>query len=81
MCICILPCNKSTGVRVRAGRADVEKVDLKGRTALHYAAAGGRLACVAFLVHFGANPWQLDNECRTPLATALLHQRHEVRRE
>ena len=59
-----LPC------RFFSGNPDV--CDQFGYTALHHAAANGRLNCVTFLVSFGVNLWALDNQFHTALEVAAL---------
>ena len=52
-------------------RAVVGAVDAYGRSPLHYAALGsGNLAVAEVLVEWGADPFQLDNDSKTPRALA-----------
>ena len=60
---------------VSVHRGNPNKCDLYGRSALHLAAAGGHIDCVTFLVAFSANVWHLDNDLRTSLEVAALHNR------
>ena len=57
---------KLDALRILVGRGgDPDRCDYFGNTALHYAAAGGHLLCVTYLVNFGANVWSLDNDHHT----------------
>ena len=42
-------------------------------TAVHLAASCGQLNCLSFLTNFGSNIWALNNDGRTPLEEAALH--------
>lgn len=51
--------------------ADVNAVDKTGKTALHYAAAIGRLSVVKYLVEQGADTHLKDQTHKTPLVYAI----------
>ncbi|KAL4240419.1 ankyrin repeat [Mactra antiquata] len=57
---------------------DVDKYDLLGFTAMHYAARNGHLNCISFLINFGANIWLMDNDMHTALEIAGLENREEI---
>lgn len=66
-------------LRILVGRGgDPEKrCASNGSTALHLAASRDHLACVSFLVNFGANVWALDDELHSAKDIAMLEQAAE----
>lgn len=59
-------------------RANPDRADNCGWTALHHAVANGHEKCVRYLVNVGANFWNLDNDLRTPLQLAGVFDRIEI---
>ncbi|XP_077965823.1 pre-mRNA splicing regulator USH1G-like [Styela clava] len=55
---------------------DPDKWDYTGNTALHFASANGHLNCLTFLVNFGANIWQMDNDYHTIMDVAAIREQH-----
>jgi len=58
--------------------ADVDAVNLEGRSALHYAARVGNSAAAALLLEFGANVNTADNRGSTALVLAVAHKQQRV---
>lgn len=58
-------------------RGDPDKCDYVGNTALHLASANGHLNCLTFLVSFGANIWQMDNNYHTIMDVAAIREKHD----
>jgi len=52
----------------RQGNPD--KCDHSGSSAVHLAAKNGKISCLKFLVSFGVNLWQLDNDFHLPIDVA-----------
>lgn len=60
-------------------RADIDKKDADGNTALHWAAKGGHYDCVKYLLENGADTETLNNERRTPKDKAEANGYHRCR--
>lgn len=72
---------KLDALRMLTGRGgNPDKSDQFGNTALHLAAAKGHLACVDFLVKFGANIFALDIDNHNPQQLAAINNRDEILR-
>lgn len=72
---------KLDALRMLTGRGgNPDKSDQFGNTALHLAAAKGHLACVDFLVKFGANIFALDIDNHNPQQLAAINNREEILR-
>ena len=71
-------CDVTTIKSVIASGNDVDGRDVVGMTALHYAAAGGRLAASIALIEAGASVDAGDNVGRTPLRLAAIDGRKQV---
>lgn len=56
----------STEMFASWSRADIDKKDADGNTALHWAAIGGHYGCVEYLLECGADTEMLNNKGRTP---------------
>eukprot|EP00300_Choanocystis_sp_HF-7_P024578 c26071_g1_i1.p1 GENE.c26071_g1_i1~~c26071_g1_i1.p1 ORF type:complete len:209 (+),score=45.08 c26071_g1_i1:96-629(+) len=63
---------------VAAGGIDVNAVDTVGNTCLHYAAQGGHMSTVDYLLSVGANPNALNHNGDTPLHKAAWKNHPEV---
>lgn len=57
---------------------DVDKYDVLGSTAMHYAARNGHWNCISFLINFGANIWAMDNDMHTALDIAALENKEDI---
>lgn len=53
--------------------ADIKAIDIKSRTALHYAASSGSLEVVKFVLSFDIDPNCKDLNGYTPLHTSIIH--------
>lgn len=56
---------------------DPDRCDYTGNTSLHFSAANGHMNCLGFLVSFGANIWQMDNDYHTPMDLAAIREKTE----
>jgi len=66
-------------LRLVVGRGgDPAKCDNYGNTALHLAAAKGRLNCVTFLVNYGINLWDLDIDLHSAKDLAAINKHEDI---